>query len=127
MSDEFTNPYRQPSDDMGAADARDYEETIVSLLREALLPSSGPTIFLRSIERRGERPDTEIIFHFEDSRKGGRYAVRAAPWRERWSIRGPVRRGDRLYDAASVGGWIYSAWMADELEAVEPSDARVND
>jgi hypothetical protein len=92
------------------------------MLREALLPSPGPTIFLQAIELRGQQPNTEIIFHYTDTRRPGKFAVRAAPWRERWSLQGAVR--DEVDDAASVGGWIFSAWMADKLEPVDVSNPR---
>jgi len=32
---------------------------------------------------------------------------------------GAIEYGDTLHDAGSVGGWIYSAWMADELEPAD--------
>lgn len=58
------DPNFEPPADIVGAEARAYEEKIVEMLREHLLPSPGPTRFLKSIELRGQRPETEIIFRY---------------------------------------------------------------
>jgi hypothetical protein len=120
LTTRYDDPYFQPPADIQGADARAYEEKIVSMLREQLLPSSGPTLFLQAIELRGKRPDTEIIFRYTDARKPGTFAVGLKLWEEEWPTSGAIEYGETLHDAASVGGWIYSAWIAHELEPVDP-------
>jgi hypothetical protein len=115
LTSPYDDPYYEPPSDIQGADARAYERKIVELLRERLLPSHGPTIFLRSIELRGERPDTEIVFRYTRTGRAEERTVRAALWQQDWvSDEGGTR--DRLSAAMSVGGWLFNAWLADELE-----------
>jgi hypothetical protein len=71
LSDQYDDPHYQPPSDIQGAEARAYEEKILEMMREAMLPSAGPMIALQAIELRGERPDTEVIFIYTDSRKPG--------------------------------------------------------
>jgi hypothetical protein len=113
----FDDPHFCPPADIRAVEARAYEEKIVDMLREELLTSPGPKRFLQSIELRGERPDTEIIFRYMDIDTPGEFAVRTELWKYGWPFTG-VEPATTLYDAASLGGWIFMAWMAGELEPV---------
>jgi hypothetical protein len=114
------DPHFEPPADITGGEARAYEDKIIEMLRDELLPSQGPVIFLDSIERRGERPDTEIIFHYHDTRHPGqRFARRALLWKEGWPFDENPAVANRLHGPASVGGWIYGAWLANELEPVE--------
>jgi hypothetical protein len=47
----------------------------------------------------------------------GEFAVRTELWKYGWPFTG-VEPATTLYDAASLGGWIFMAWMAGELEPV---------
>lgn len=115
MTSPYDDPHFEPSADIQRADAHAYEQKIVELLRERLLPSAGPTIFLQSIELRGERPDTEVIFHYTTESSPRPRTARAALWQEGW-VRDDGTPPERLASAMSVGGWLYNAWMADELD-----------
>ena len=119
MTNSYEDPYFQPPGDIKGQEARAYENKIVSMLRDVLLPSQGPVVILQSIELRGERPDTEIVFRYTDTRKPGTFAVRAALWRDDWPTSGAAEYDGKLHDAASVAGWLCSAWQADELDAIE--------
>ena len=112
------DPRFRPAANIGGLEARAYEEKIVELLRDHLLPNPGPVIALESIELRGERPDTEIIFRYIDSRKPGAFAVRALLWKDERRTSGAIEYDGKLNDASSVGSWLLSAWLADELDPV---------
>jgi hypothetical protein len=115
----YDDPHFQPPADISGAEARAYEEKIVSMLRDELLPSSGPWGTLRSIDLRGERPDTEIIFRYTKPDRPYSIAVGTALWRQGWPFEENEEFVDTLHDAASVGGWIYSAWLAGDLEPID--------
>jgi hypothetical protein len=72
---------------------------------------------LQSIDLKSERPDTEIVFRYTDTRKRGEFAVRAHLWNDGWATDGAL--DGTLHSAASVGGWLASAWAASELEPCE--------
>jgi hypothetical protein len=116
LTDRYDDPHFQPPADISGAEARAYEEKIVAMLREVLGPRSGPVITVRSVELRGERPDTDIVFRYEDRRRPGARAARFPLWKSEYPTDGAVEFGGKLHDAASVSGWIYSAWLAGELE-----------
>jgi hypothetical protein len=110
----FDDPHFEPPADIQGADARAYEEKILQMLRDVLGDRT-------EIELRGERPNTEIIFHITDGREPGPNALRFALWTSEYPFRGP--EADDLYGPASVAGWIYSDWLAGDLEPMtEPSD-----
>ena len=113
----FDDPHFCPPADIRGTEARAYEEKIVELLREELLPSRGPKHFVQSIELRGERPDTEIILRYTDIDAPGEFVVGTELWKYGWPFTG-VEPATTLYDAASVAGWIFIAWMAGELGPV---------
>ncbi|HEX6459574.1 MAG TPA: hypothetical protein VF032_11705 [Thermoleophilaceae bacterium] len=109
----FDDPYFQPPTELSDAEARAYEEKIVELLRDALLPSAGPVFFVEAVELRGKRPDTEVIIRYRDSRKAGLLGRRSRPWQEfieSWQ--------GHLPGAASIGSAIYSRWHDGTLEPV---------
>jgi hypothetical protein len=119
-SESYDDPHFEPPADIAGAEARAYEDKIIESLRESLLPSPGPVILLDSVERRGERPDTEIVFHYHDTRfPGQRFARRARLWKDGWPFDENEAVADRLHEAASVAGWINAAWFAGELEQIE--------
>jgi len=82
LTSPYDDPHFRPAADIEGPEARADEQKIVELLRERLLPSPGPTIFLNAIELRGERPDTEIVFRFMRSGIAQERTVYAALWRE---------------------------------------------
>jgi hypothetical protein len=128
LTTSYDDPYFMPPADISGAGARAYENQIVSLLRGELLPSSGPVIFLRSIELGGERPDTEITFHYTDARCPGRqFARRTLLWRDPtygcWPCDDTPGSEKTLEPAVSVAAAIGSAWYADELELVPPDES----
>lgn len=118
LTNPYEDPHHRPPADIWGPDARAYEEKIVELLRERLLPNSGQVKALRSIELRVERPDTEIIFRYTDARDRAEHARGAALWRDSWPTDGAAEYG-RLHDPASVAGWLLVAWQAGELEAID--------
>jgi hypothetical protein len=115
--DSYTDPHFEPPVDIDGAEARAYEAKIVELLREASLPDSG-RFPLESIELRGERPSTEIIFRYSDTADPKPPAVGFALWASEYPTSGAAEYGT-LHEAASVAGWIYSAWTAGELEPID--------
>jgi hypothetical protein len=86
------------------------------MLRGHLLRSPGPKRFLQSIELRGQRPDTEIIFRYTDIDRPGNFAGRVQPWKEEWPTSGAAECFNTLNSAADVGSTIFIAWMAGDLE-----------
>ena len=106
----FGDPDVPPPADISGADARRYEEVIVDLIRAALPPGSDPIRKVTSIELRGEQPNTEILFRYTDVRKPGKHAVRFRLWDD------IDRDLNLLPDPRSMAGWIYSDWLAGELD-----------
>jgi hypothetical protein len=111
----FDDPHFLPPANIRGEETRAYEEKIVELLRDALMPSSGPVLFVEKVELQGERPDTEVIIRYRDTRKPGLHAVRSRPWKEF------IEDDDDglLPDAASIGSAIYSRWHDGTLEPVK--------
>jgi hypothetical protein len=113
----YDDPNFQPPADIEGAEARAYEEKIVEMLREHLLPSPGPTLFLKSIELRGQRPQTEIIFRYTKRDRPGNFAGRVQPWKEEWPTSGAAEYFNTLNSAADVGSTAFIAWMSGDLES----------
>jgi len=111
----FDDPYFEPPEDIQGEDARAYEEKIVAMLREALLPGSGAHP-LHAIALRGTRPDTEIVFRYADQHGVDR-AASLALWKREYPTSGATY--GKLHAAASVGGWVCSSWLASELEPID--------
>jgi len=113
----FEDPYFGPPADMGELQTRAYEETIVRLLSDALIPSGGPVHFVESVQLRGARPDTEVIIRYRDTRKPGVQAVRSLPWKEF------IEETDGTLDSApEIASAILSRWSDDTLEPVPPDE-----
>jgi hypothetical protein len=68
---------------------------------------------LKSVELRGERPDTEIVIRLAD----GAYTFDL--WKSEYPTSGAAEYG-HLQEGASVAGWIYSDWTAGDLDPLEP-------
>jgi hypothetical protein len=113
LTSPYDDPSWRPSADVKGAEARAYEEAIVRLLRNAISPGA-----VESIEIRGERPNTEILFRSAAAAETRVRTHRFALWTSEYPTDGSEQFG-RLHDVASVAGWIYSAWTAGELELVE--------
>jgi hypothetical protein len=112
----FDDPHFEPPVNIRGPDVRAYVEKVVELLRDAALPSSDPIFHLESIEMRGERPDTQIVFRYTGARDAGQRAVGVALWRREYPTSGA---DETLHEAASVAGWIYSDWLAGDLDPLE--------
>ena len=112
----FDDVYFAPPADLGPDEIRAYEETIVRLLSEVLLPSDGPVIFVESVRLRGTRLDTEVIIRYRDTEKPGVHAVRSLPWQEF------IEETDGKLDSApEIASAILARWSDDTLERV-PAD-----
>lgn len=125
MTTAYDDPHYQPPANIEGAEARAYEEKILELLRDALLPSDGPVIALQAIELRGERPDTEVIFIYTDTREPGqRFAQRTWLWKDpfRWPLEDDPRFDNTLNEPASVASWVGGAFSAHECEPIEVPD-----
>lgn len=109
----FDDPSVPPPADITGRDARAYEEKIVQLIRAALTPGSDPIRTVRSIELRGTRPDTEIVFRYDDSRDPGVHAVGYPLWKGLETDQG------LLPDPGSYAGWIYSDWLAGWIHPID--------
>ena len=107
MTPGYDDPHFEPPADISGAEARAYEERIVSLLKDAMAP------YLTSVELRGKRPDTEILMRFGDA------AYTFALWKSEYPTDGAAEYG-HLQEAASVAGWISSDWTAGDLDPLEP-------
>ena len=107
MTTPYDDPHFQPPADISGAEARAYEERIVRLLEDAMAP------WLKSVELRGERPETEIVIRLADS------VYTFALWKSEYPTDGAAQHG-HLQEAASVAGWIYSDWTAGDLDPLEP-------
>jgi hypothetical protein len=110
----YDDPHFQPATDITGADARAYEERIVSLLTEAMA-----AWLLKPIELRGERPNTEIIFRVRERERDRRYKF--ALWKSEYPTDGAAEFGS-LHEAASVAGWVYSDWTAGDLAPLDDGD-----
>jgi hypothetical protein len=106
------DPYFRPPVDVSGAEARAYEEAIVRLLRNAISPGA-----VDSIEIRGERPNTEIVLHTPATSDAPAQTFKVALWKDEYPTEGLER--DKLADVASVAGFIYSDWTANELKPVD--------
>jgi hypothetical protein len=131
LSSPYDDPHYQPPSDIQGADARAYEETILRLMREAMLPDAGTSaVTLQAIELRGKRPDTEVIFIYTDTRRPGqRFAKRTWLWKDpfRWAIDDTPGFTDRLnaiHDVAAHVGGAFSAHECDPIELPDESEFR---
>lgn len=120
MTNPFDQPYYQPSGDIEGDEARAYEDRIAGLLRSALIPSPPGVFQVVSVERRGARPDTEIVIKYKRSGDPDVSAVGLELWKSGWATDGAVEIDGKLHDAESLVGWIISAWQAGSLAAVAP-------
>lgn len=82
------------------------------LLRNAISPGA-----VESIEIRGERPNTEILLHTPATTDAPAQTYKVALWKDEYPTEGLER--DKLQDVASVAGFIYSDWTANELKPVD--------
>jgi hypothetical protein len=112
LTSPYEDPTWRPSADVQGAEARAYEEAIVRLLRNAISPGA-----VESIEIRGERPNTEILLHTPATSDAPSQTYKVALWKDEYPTEGLER--DKLADVASVAGWIYSDWTANELKPAE--------
>lgn len=125
MTSPYDDTYFKPPANIDGAEARAYEEKIVSELRRHMLPMTpGGGRTLQSIALRGERPDTEIIFHETDARfPGRRFASRTFLWRDptygAWPCDDTPGFEAELQPVVSVAAAIGSAWYAGELDAID--------
>lgn len=120
--------------DLSEADARAYEQQIVKLLQEQAAwwaeqprPSLQPRE-LESVELRGTRPDTEIVFRFSRlgnfeglRRNAARSATRAVICRL-WQTGYPesvIEYTGTLTSAVEVAAAIWGDWIADKLPPEE--------
>jgi hypothetical protein len=124
LSSPYDDPHYEPPADIEGADARAYEEKILELMRDAMLPDQGSSVItLQAIELRGERPDTEVIFIYSDARKPGeRFAKRTWLWRG-WTVDDDPRFADTLNEPASVAGWVGGAFSAHECDSIAVPDS----
>ena len=126
MSSSYDDIYYQPPADIQGPEARAYEEKVLKLMREAMLPDQGSSmITLQAIEFRGERPETEVIFVYTDTREPGkRFAKRTWLWKDpyRWALVDEPGFADRLNEPASVAGWVGGAFSADECDLIALPD-----
>ena len=125
MTNLYDNPGYQPPADIQGPEARAYENAILRLMRKAMLPDGGSVIRLEAIELRGDRPDTEVIFLYTDSREPGRlFAQRTQLWKGtfHWALESDARFADRLNDAHEVAADAGGAFSAHECEPIEVPD-----
>ena len=108
----YEDPSWRPSADVQGVEARAYEEAIVRLLRNAISPGA-----VESIEIRGERPNTEIVLRTVAASDAPARMYKVALWKDEYPTEGLER--DKLADVASVAGFIYSDWTANELKPVD--------
>jgi hypothetical protein len=90
-----------------------------------MLPDKGPVIRLEAVELRGERPETEVIFIYTDTRHPGqRFAQRTWLWKDpfRWPIEDDPHFSDSLNEPTSVAGWVGGAFSAHECEPIDLPD-----
>ena len=107
MTTPYDGPHFPPPADISGAQARAYEERIVRLLEDAMAP------WLKSVELRGERPDTEIVIRLVDG------AYKFDLWKPEYPTDGAANYG-HLQEAVSVAGCICSDWTAGDLNPLEP-------
>jgi hypothetical protein len=124
LTNRYDDPHYQPPADLSEAEARLYEQKIVELLCEVLLPSDGPSR-VSSVELRGTRPDTEIMIRWRRAGDPSLRASRAMLWKSEYPTSGAAEYGS-LHEAASVAGWIYSDWDAGDLEPIEVDEPESN-
>ena len=125
MTTFYDDPDYRPPADIQGTEARAYEEAILKVMGEAMLPDDGPVIRLEAIELRGERPDTEIIFIYTDTREPGRrFAQRTQLWKGtfHWALEADPRFADRLNDVNDVAAHVGGAFSAHECEPIELPD-----
>jgi hypothetical protein len=72
-----------------------------------------PIRTVSSIELRGVQPDTEIVIRYTDTRQPGTQSVGFQLWND------IDKDLDLLPDPLSMAGWIYSDWLAEELDPTD--------
>jgi hypothetical protein len=126
LSSPYDDPHYQPPADIEGSEARAYEAKILEVIRRALLPGSRTSVIkLEGVELRGERPDTEVIFMYTDTRHPGqRFARRTWLWKDpyRWPLVDAPGFTDRLNSASDVAGWVGGAFSAYECDSIEVPD-----
>jgi hypothetical protein len=126
LSNPNDDPSYCPPANIDGAEARAYEEKILSELRRHMVPMTpGGGRTVQAIEMRGTRPDTEIIFHETDARyPGRRFASRTFLWRDptygAWPCDDTPGFDTVLTPAIEVAASIGPAWYAHELESIDP-------
>ncbi|MFZ1993625.1 MAG: hypothetical protein WAU75_05900 [Solirubrobacteraceae bacterium] len=126
MSSSYDDPFYQPPADIQGAEARAYEEKVLELMRDAMLPDHGAVIRLEAIELRGERPETEVIFIYTDTREPGQhFAKRTWLWKDpfRWPLQDDPRFADTLNEPASVAAHVGGAFSSHECDLIELPDS----
>ncbi len=120
MRKAFDDPQYAPPADLTPAEARDFEEAVLASIRQAIQPGPyGPWRIIDSIELEGERPETTVVFKYREISDPKRLLAGIAPiWED---IAHDVQGTTLLDSAPSVGGSIFSAFNAGELEPTEVS------
>lgn len=112
----FRDPQYAPPTDLSEAETREYEETIVELLREAMPPGRRRGWrLIESIELHGRRPETVVEYRYREVRNP---EVLLAGQVSIWTATSvDTIGGQELLDsAASVGSSIFTAFDAEEFE-----------
>jgi hypothetical protein len=106
------DPAFAPPLDINATQSRRYEESILRELEQELVGQSVGNRSLHGIRLRGERPRTEIIFHYHDSEEGSDRRWIFALWVSGYPTADTVWTG-ALDSPAEVAGAICTDWSSD--------------